>query len=164
MGDPSRALAADSDADNHAELREKVFDALQEIEQEKEVARREEELVERREEAVRAIAEYDAFADELETRVAKLLEQLYLDDGQVKGLRSALTIQNDRNREMTRLWAEGNTSEEELRRIFRENRKAHRSEVKAFLGEEQLGTYRQFMTRGGLGPRFSFFIGPKEVW
>lgn len=159
-----RKTAMKERVDDSILLRTKVEEALLEIEEEKEAARWVEELEERREEAVKANEEYDTFDKELETRLGKLQDELFLDRSQLKSLRSLLSVQNDRNREMTRLWSEGDTLQDELGRIFGENRKAHRSEVMALLGEDQLGSYRELIARGNLGPRFAFFVGPKEEW
>jgi len=145
-------------------LRDQVAAVMAEIEEEKEAADFETELEDRREEEVKSNKEYDEFEDELATRVTKLSDQLGLQAQESNDLQSLLTLQNDRNREMTRVWAEGKTSEEELGLIFMDNRAAHRAEVRALLGDDQLGTYQKYVTNSGLGGRFSFFTAPWEDW
>lgn len=145
-------------------FRAQVTEVLNAIEEEREAEEWEQELVERREEALDANAEYDGLNSKLAERVTELRDRLVLGTGQTKSLRSLLALQNDRNREMTHLWSQGKTSDEELGRIFKENRAAHRSEVLALLGREQLGTYRKYVREGGLGGRFSYFTAPWEDW
>ena len=65
---------------------------------------------------------------------------------------------------MTRLWSSGDVDDEELGRIFMENRAAHRAEVLELIGQERLGAYQGFLRAGGLGGRFSYFTAPWENW
>lgn len=145
-------------------LREQVAEVLSEIEKEKVAEDLEKELEDRREEAIKSYKEYDEFEDKLDARVAVLRNKLGLPAITAHELAGLLTLQNDRNREMTHLWSQGETSEEELAEIFMANRAAHRSEVMALLGDEQLGAYRQYVQASGLGGRFSFFTAPWEEW
>lgn len=145
-------------------FREQVAQVITQIEEQKEAVAWEEELVERQEEAALANSEYDEFNTTLETRLVAMQDNMRLGNGQVDDMRSLLALQNDRNREMTRLWSQGDTSEEELGRIFEENRIAHRTELTALLGPEQLGAYRKHLREKSLGGRFSFFVGAWDDW
>jgi len=77
---------------------------------------------------------------------------------------SLLDTQNERNRELTRLWSSGEVGDEELGRIFMENRTAHRAEIRALVGEGGLPRYQKFLKEGGLGGLFSYFTAPGENW
>ena len=156
--------AMESQLETSDGFRDQIVQVMGELEAEKEALEFEEELEERRKEAVRANREYDRFETELEPRLSGMQEKLGLDGRQTSEMRSLLALQNDRNREMTRLWSGGETSDEDLERMFAENRAAHRAEVIAILGTDQLGRYKKLVADGGLGGRFSFFTGPWEDW
>jgi hypothetical protein len=141
-----------------------VTAVVTQIEEEKEAEEWQEELAGRREEEVKANEEYDGVDAKLDTIVADLEQKLFLGAGRLGGMRDLIVLQNERNREMTRLWAAGETSEEELGLLFAEHRAAHRAEISALLGPEQLGTYRAQLRKNGLGGRFSFFVGPWDDW
>lgn len=145
-------------------LRSSVEDVLASIEEERAAEEWEAELEERREEAERANEEYDRLDAELDDRMQKLNDRLVLSPSQSRDLRKLVALQNERNRDMTHLWSEGKTSDEDLEAIFMENRAHHREEIARLLGTEKLGAYRQVLRGGGLGGRFAFFVGPAEDW
>jgi hypothetical protein len=147
-----------------AQFKAQVAEALTQIEEEREAVEFAEELEERREEAIEANAEYDTFNTDLASKSRELQDKLFLSSAQTADMRKLLALQNDRNREMTRLWSEGNTSEDELGEIFMRNRAEHRAEILALLPPGQQGTYRKYVREGGLGGRFSFFVAPWEEW
>ena len=152
------------DAAGEAALHSEVARALSRIEEEKAEAAWQEELEERAEEALAANSEYDELERTLDERVDRLSEALQLGTWAQGELRALISQQNDRNRQMTRVWSQGELSEEEVEQIFLDNRAAHRAEVRAVLGEEGIPGYRRFLREGGLGGRFSFFTGPWEDW
>ena len=161
-GELLAAMSAEPAA-SHA-FRSKVEEVISQLEEEREAEEWSEELEGRQEEAVKAIAEYDELSDRVDQRLTKLRDSMFLDGRQLADMRSLVILQNDRNREMTRLWSGGDTPKEDLDRIFAENRAAHRAEVSALIGEDQLGAYRKYLREGGFGGRFSFFVGPWEGW
>ena len=145
-------------------IRSSVEEVLASIEEERAAEEWEAELEERQEEAVRANEEYDRIEAELDDRMQEFNDRLVLSPSQSVDLRKLVALQNERNRDMTHLWSEGKTSEEDLEAIFMENREHHREEVARLLGTEKLRTYRQVLRKGGLGGRFAFFVGPAEDW
>lgn len=77
----------------------------------------------------------------LEDRLARLSRDLGLDNHQVRELRSIFTTQMERNRELTRLWAEGADSQAlgEAKRIYAVE---DRAAIERTLTPQQLETYR----------------------
>jgi hypothetical protein len=163
-GEEAQAIAMGALQSGSAAFKAQVAEALTEIEEEREAVEFEEELDERREEAVKANEEYDQLDTDLVTKTQELTDKLLLGSSQSKDMRRLLATQNERNREMTRLWSEGNTSEDELGEIFMSNRAAHRAEIQNLLHSDQLETYRSYLRDGGLGGRFSFFVAPWDEW
>lgn len=141
-----------------------VAQAVSELEEARKAEEREEELEERRKEAVDANEEYDWLERDLGVKIDEMTTKLDLNVAQTRELESLITVQNDRNREMTRLWSEGQTSDEDLEDLYFENRRAHREALTALLQPSQLKTYQEYLTSEGLGGRFSFFVGPWEDW
>ncbi|MEL6905925.1 MAG: hypothetical protein AAFU73_10890 [Planctomycetota bacterium] len=145
-------------------LFEEVQRAVVELDEAKDAAARAEELVERQEEAAESYAEYDALAEKLDEAVGNVSDQLGLSSARERELASLVAVQNERNREMTRLWAAGETSDEDLEALYFAHRAEHRAEVRALLGDDALPAYREFLQKGGLGGRFSYFTSPWEDW
>lgn len=160
----AQGSAAASSPGGEDAFRAQVTAVVTQIEEKKEAEEWQEELAGRREEEVKANEEYDGVDAKLDTIVADLEQKLFLGAGRLGGMRDLIVLQNERNREMTRLWAAGETSEEELGLLFAEHRAAHRAEISALLGPEQLDTYRDHLRKNGLGGRFSFFVDPWEDW
>ncbi len=158
------ASLAQLDPASEQALFTEVSKAVAKLEQEKEAAAWDEELAERQQEADKSYAEYDELYSRLDTSVSELADKLQLGAPEMKDLKSLLTLQNDRNREITRLWSEGETSEEDLGQLFQSQRAAHRAEILALVGEVALPTYKKYVQEGGLGMRFSFFTAPGESW
>ena len=145
-------------------FREEVTRVLEEREAQERAEQRAAEMEERVKEAAESYAEYDEVDARLDETVSKLGDQLGLGVQDRRVIRDLLENQNDRNREMTRLWSSGDVDDEELGRIFMENRAAHRAEVLELIGQERLGAYQGFLRAGGLGGRFSYFTAPWENW
>ncbi|MCP3916280.1 MAG: hypothetical protein GY711_12055 [bacterium] len=158
------ASLAELDPRGEQALRAEVSRVIAQIEEEKEEQAHEEELVERRAEAVKANKEYDEVDLNLTESVGKLGNQLGLGSADLRDMKSLLALQNDRNREMTRMWSGGENSDEELGDIFKANRAKHRAEILALVGQGGIEGYRKFLRDGGLGGRFSFFTAPWEDW
>lgn len=152
---PLPTLLASSDSDRSA-FKEHVVQVLTELEEAEEAEKRLKEVEE-------SNAEYDVFEETLDERLVGLQTKLGLATDQASDLGSLLAVQNERNREMTRLWSEG-VPKEELDERFAEYRATHRREVMALLGTNQLNGYRRMLRDGHLGGRFSFFVGPWEGW
>lgn len=145
-------------------FREEVTRVLEEREAQERAEQRAAEMEGRVKEAADSYAEYDEVDAGLDETVSKLGDQLGLGVQDRRVIRDLLETQNDRNREMTRLWSSGDVDDEELGRIFMENRAAHRTEVLELIGQERLGAYQGFLRAGGLGGRFSYFTAPWENW
>ncbi|MEE2940140.1 MAG: hypothetical protein VX460_07145 [Planctomycetota bacterium] len=160
---PGGSLAAASPAEQGA-FRDQVTRVLEELEAEERAEQRAAEMEERAKEAADSYAEYDDVDARMEETVSKLGDQLGLGVQDRRVIRDLLEDQNDRNREMTRLWSSGDVDDEELGRIFMENRATHRAEVLELIGQERLGAYQGFLRAGGLGGRFSYFTAPWENW
>ncbi len=156
-GGPAQAsnLLASSDSERSV-FKDQVVQVLTEIEEAEEAEKRLKEVEE-------SNAEYDVIEETLDERLVGLQTKLGLAAGQASDLGSLLAVQNERNREMTRLWSEG-VSKEELDQRFAEYRATHRREVMALLGPDQMNGYRRMLRNGHLGGRFSFFVGPWEDW
>lgn len=153
---PAQAQASPASTAEREVFREQVAQVLTELEEAEEQERRAKEARESNE-------EYDRIEKTLDARLASLQTSLRLTAKQAGDLGSLLAVQNERNREMTRLWSEGEPKEE-LDARFQEYRASHRREVVALLGPEQLRTYRRMLRENHLGGRFSFFVGPWEDW
>lgn len=153
---PAPAQASPASAAEREVFREQVAQVLTELEEAEEQERRAKEARESNE-------EYDRIEETLDARLASLQTSLGLTAKQAGDLGSLLAVQNERNREMTRLWSEGEPKEE-LDARFQEYRASHRREVVALLGPDQLKTYRRMLRENHLGGRFSFFVGPWEDW
>lgn len=152
---PLPTLLASSDSERSV-FKDQVVQVLTELEEAEEEKKRLKEVEE-------SNAEYDVFEETLDERLVGLQAKLGLAAGQAGDLGSLLAVQNERNREMTRLWSEG-ASKEELDQRFAEYRATHRREVMAVLGPDQMNGYRRMLRNGHLGGRFSFFVGPWEDW
>ena len=160
---PGGLVAGVTPAEQSA-FRDEVTRVLEEREARERAEAREAEMEERAEEAAKSYAEYDEVDARLNETVSKLGDQLGLGVQDRRVIRDLLETQNDRNREMTRLWSSGDVDDEELGRIFMENRAAHRAEVLELVGPERLADYQGFLRAGGLGGRFSYFTAPWENW
>lgn len=152
------------DPEEKSAFRDQVTRVLEELEAEEAVAKRAAEMEGRAKEAAASYEEYDEVDANMGETVAKLGTELGLGVQDQRELRGLLEIQNGRNREMTQMWSSGKVDDEELGRIFMENRAAHRAEVVELVGRERLGAYQAFLRQGGLGGRFSYFTAPWENW
>lgn len=76
-----------------------------------------------------------------ETVLPALRKQLELAPGQEPLVREALLRQTDRDRELVRLWEEGDHTAAELGEIKQANRRAHLDELSRVLGPDQLERY-----------------------
>jgi len=152
---PLPSLLVSSDSDRQV-FKDQVAQVLTELEEAEEEQRRLREVEE-------SNKEYDLVEETLDGRLAGLQTGLGLTSSQASDLGSLLAVQNERNREMTRLWSEG-APQEDLDKRFAEYRAAHRREVMALLGPGQLSGYRRMLRDNHLGGRFSFFVGPWEGW
>ncbi|MEM9382359.1 MAG: hypothetical protein AAGB93_20570 [Planctomycetota bacterium] len=164
---PGLALAtelAGLDERGEEAFRAQVTRVLAEIDEEREAAERAEELEERAQQAADAYAAYDALERDLDASVAKLGGKLGLDGGRMRDMKSLLGVQNQRNRELTRMWESGEFGDEELGEIFNENRANHRAEILALVGRANLGDYQRFLQEKGLGDTFNYFVAPWENW
>lgn len=157
-------LAAGGSPAELSAFRDEVTRVLEEREAQERAEQRAAEMEGRVKEAADSYAEYDEVDAGLDETVSKLGDQLGLGVQDRRVIRDLLETQNDRNREMTRLWSSGDVDDEELGRIFMENRAAHRAEVLELIGQERLGAYQGFLRAGGLGGRFSYFTAPWENW
>lgn len=163
-GSELAASLADLDSAGEQAFFAEVSKVVAKLDEEKEAAAWEQELAERQQEAEDSYAEYDEVYSRLDTNVSELADKLQLGAAEVQDLKSLLTLQNDRNREITRLWSEGETSEEDLGQLFQSHRAAHRAEILALVGEAGLPAYKKYVQEGSLGGRFSFFTAPWESW
>ena len=145
-------------------FREQVERVLEEIDEEREAAERAEELEQRAKQAAEAYEAYDTLERDLDDSVAKLGGSLGLDSRRMRDMKSLLGVQNQRNRELTRMWESGKIGDEELGEVFNENRAKHRAEIIALVGRANLGDYKRFLQEKGLGDTFNYFVAPWESW
>ena len=159
-GSAAGALAtADDDA-----LFEEVSRVLARIDGEKAAAARVEEMERRQGEEQKAYAEFDEVQAGLGEALAKLSETVPMSRADRRDLEGLMDLQVERMRDLTRAWASGDFTDEEIAERFMAERQDHRRAASALLGQERLGAYRKFIQDGDLGARYRFYTAPQEDW
>lgn len=82
----------------------------------------------------------------LEARVAKVTGWLSLDEYQQQEMRALLTVRDEEDQELMRLWKAGDTDPQVLGDMKSANRERHETALEQLLRPDQLETYRE---RGG---------------
>ena len=159
-GSVAGALAtADDDV-----LFEEVSRVLARIDEEKAAAARVEEMERRKGEERKAYAEFDEVQAGLGEALAKLSETMPMSRADRRDLEGLMNLQVERMRDLTRAWASGDFTDEEIAERFMAEREDHRRAASALLGEQRLGAYRKFIQDGDVGARYRFYTAPQEDW
>ena len=116
------------------------------------------------EEERKAYEEYDDVQGDLGDALAKLTASMPMSNADRRDLEGLMNVQIDRMRELTRDWASGDFTDEEIAERFMAERREHRQAAIALLGQERIPAYRKFLQQGGVGGRFSFYTAPWEEW
>lgn len=143
---------------------EEVSRVLERIDEEKAAEARVAEMEKREDEERKAYAEYDDVQADLSDALAKLTASMPMSNADRRDLEGLMNVQIDRMRELTRDWASGDFTDEEIAERFMAERREHRQAAIALLGQERIPAYRKFLQQGGVGGRFSFYTAPWEEW
>jgi hypothetical protein len=143
---------------------EEVSKAMARIDEQKAAAARAKEMENRKVEEAKAFEEYEDIQASLAERVAKLAESMPMGTADRRELEGLMDLQVERMRDLTRAWASGEFTDEEVRERFMAERQQHREAAIALLGEQRIGAYQKFIQDGGVGGRYSFYLAPWESW
>ena len=143
---------------------EEVSKAVAKIDEKKAAAARAEEIETRKVEETQAFEEYKEVQANLGERVAKLAESMPMGTADQRELEGLMDLQVERMRDLTRAWASGDFTDDEVTERFNAERRQHRQAAIALLGEERIGAYQKFIQAGGVGGRYSFYVAPWERW
>ncbi len=161
--DTGQALLSIGSGDE-AVLLEEVSKAMAKIDEQKAAAAREVEMERRKGEETKAYGEYEEVQANLKERVAKLSESMPMGSADRREVEGLMDLQVERMRDLTRDWASGDFTDEEVGERFMAERRQHRQAAVALLGQERIGAYKKFIQDGGLGGRYSFYLAPWESW
>ncbi len=143
---------------------EEVSKAVAKIDEQKAAAARAAEIETRKVEETNAFEEYEEVQASLKERVAKLGESMPMGTADRRELEGLMDLQMERMRDLTRAWASGDFTDDEVAERFNAERREHRQAAIALLGQERIGAYQKFIQAGGVGGRYSFYLAPWERW